>query len=874
MNMDGTLTPMMQQYRQVKESHPDGVLFFRLGDFYEMFFEDAQKASQILNIALTSREAGKGKKAPMCGIPFHAAESYIAKLLSAGLKVSICEQMEDPAQARGIVKREVIRTITPGTVLETGVVADKRNNFLASITGKGDQFGLSLMDVTTGEFKVTELTSKEELMRELARQSLSECLIPKSFEQDLSLFLSRELPRVMVTAIEDWKYDFETCQNLLKEHFHIQSLDGFGCRDLTWGVMASGLILNYVKETLGNSATHITQLLSYQRTDALRLDKITLRNMELLDSLHPMEGNKGTLLWVLDQTRTAMGSRLLQHWITHPLLDLHEIYRRQEGVGELFEWGVELGKLREILGDIRDLERLLSRIHCDFANARDLVSLRISLEIMPTLKAQLNLFHCEILSSLREDLVDLSPLKELIEKAIEDHAPLGLREGGMIRHGYDLALDELRDIARSGKDWVTQLQKKEIERTGIKSLKVGYNRVFGYYIEVSSPNLPQVPLDYIRKQTLANAERFITEELKHYEEKILGAQGKSEALEYEIFIKIRDEVKSYTASIQKMAQAVATLDTLTSLALVALKNDYVWPQVNDSDVIEIEEGRHPVIEQISVGEGFVANDTLLDGHENQILMITGPNMAGKSTYLRQVALIVLMAQMGSFVPAQKASIGLVDQIFTRIGANDELARGQSTFMVEMNETANILHHATPKSLVILDEIGRGTSTFDGISIAWSVAEYLHQDPDVKARTLFATHYHELTDLEMTLPGVKNYNVMVREWNDKIIFVRKIVRGGADKSYGIHVARLAGLPKAVIERAKDILSCLEEGTIRLEELPKGPFLEKGLEDAPRQLTLFDPRSGLVEALKILDLDRLTPVDALLKLKELKEKFLKV
>lgn len=607
------------------------------------------------------------------------------------------------------------------------------------------------------------------------------------------------------------------------------------------------------------------------------MDKTSQRNLELIDNLRSLEGNKGTLLWVLDHTRTSMGSRLLQQWMTCPLVDLEQIKNRQDGIEELCALGVELGKLREILGEVRDLERLLSRIHCGVANARDLVALRISLEVLDPLRSHLQAFASPFLNDVRNDLSEDQhrPLVDLIKKAIKDDPPMTVREGGIIREGYDVTLDELRKVAQHGKSWITELQKKEIERTGIKSLKVGYNRVFGYYIEVSNPNLNQVPQDYIRKQTLSNAERFITADLKSYEEKILGAQGKSQELEYEIFQKVREDVKRDTALIQRIAQAVARLDVVTSLALVALKNDYVRPEVNDSDAIQIEEGRHPVIEQMTTGERFVPNDALLDNHENQILIITGPNMAGKSTFLRQVALIVLMAQMGSFVPAKRAVVGMVDQIFTRIGANDELSRGQSTFMVEMNETANILHHATSRSLVILDEIGRGTSTFDGISIAWAVAEYLYHSPQAKARTLFATHYHELTDLELTLPGVKNYNVLVREWNDQIVFVRKIARGGADKSYGIHVARLAGLPKAVIERAKDVLSCLEDGTVRSEELPNYPTFRTSVEErtGPQQLSLFDAREGFSQALKEIDLDHLSPIDALLKLKELREKFIK-
>jgi len=877
----GTLTPMMQQYKKVKEEYPDSVLFFRLGDFYEMFFEDAEKASRILNIALTAREAGPGNKAPMCGIPYHAAESYISKLLSAGLKVSICEQVEDPKVAKGIVKREVIRTITPGTVVEAGVIADKKNNFMISVAKVGEVFGLSVLDVTTGEFRVTEVSGREDLIRELARQNPSECLLPKSLgqDEDMDRFFSKELGKTMLTRMDDWKYDLETSRKFLKEHFHTQSLDGFGCRDMTAGIMAAGVVLNYAMETMGNPADHITRLVTYERNDCLVLDKTTQRNLEILDCMHPLEGNKGTLFWVLDQTRTSMGSRLLQNWMIRPLIDLTEIQKRQEGIQELTQLGIELARIREILGEIRDLERLISRIHCGVANARDLIALKLSLEIIPDLKKQLMSFQSPVLQDCLNEMTDLNDLLVLIDQAIVDEPPFSVREGGLIREGYSQDLDELRRISRSGKEWITELQKKEIERTGIKSLKVGYNRVFGYYIEVSNSNLPQVPQEYIRKQTLSNAERFITEELKNWEEKILGAQGKSQEMEYALFIKIRDEVKKFTREIQAIAQAVAKTDVLASLSLVALKNDYVLPEVNDSDLIHIEEGRHPVVEQMLSSERFVSNDTLLDNHENQILIITGPNMAGKSTYLRQVALIVLMAQMGSFVPAKKAVIGLTDQIFTRIGASDELARGQSTFMVEMNETANILNHTTSRSLVILDEIGRGTSTFDGISIAWAVAEYLHHYPDVKARTLFATHYHELTDLEVTLSGVKNYNVLVREWNDEIVFVRKIVRGGADKSYGIHVARLAGLPKPLIDRAKSVLSCLEDGTVHFEELPQFPALRKGSEAqmspeaAAHQLSLFDSKDAFLRLLREMDLDHMTPIEALLKLKELKEKFSK-
>ncbi len=861
---------MMQQYKMIKKETPPSILMFRLGDFYEMFFDDAITASRILNITLTARESGKGNKVPMCGVPYHAAQEYIAKLVSAGHRVAVCDQVENPELAKGLVKREVTRVVTPGTALEESLLREKSNNYLAAINGANGLYGFCYLDLSTGEFVVTEVERETDLFNEIGRVSPSEFLIPRALADDKE-FMRRlkESSLAMVNPLDDWNFEYESSYNRLKDFFHTQSLDGFGCANLGPAVGAAGAVIQYLKETGHSSLAHVTKIARSSVADHMALDIYTQRNLEIVRNLRT-GGREGTLISVLDHTSTSMGARLLRQWLLQPLTDVGKIALRQSGVKELFDNPSVSDALSEALKDFKDVERLIARIDCGHANARDLLALKQSIDLVPSLKKHIAPLSADMVKELNGMIEDMGDVSELIGKGIDPDAPLTVREGGIIRDGYDSELDEIRGIARSGKGWIAELQKREIERTGVKSLKVGYNRVFGYYIEVTKPNLGAVPADYIRKQTVVNGERFITLDLKEYESKVLGAEEKAAAMEYAIFQRIRERIVTGTERIQRAGRGVAILDALNSLSLAARRNNYVRPEVNDRDVIEIIDGRHPVIELMLADERFVPNDALLNTETDQLLIITGPNMAGKSTYIRQVALLVLMAQTGSFIPAARATVGVVDRIFTRVGASDELARGQSTFMVEMNETANILNNATEKSLIVLDEIGRGTSTFDGISIAWAVAEYLHNNSSVRARTLFATHYHELTELEMNLPGVKNYNVAVREWNDEIVFLRKIVAGGTDKSYGIHVARLAGLPKKVIERAKDILNALEEGCIREDRLPKPEGAPSGAGGA-QQLTLFDMRPNpIVEELKSIDIDKLSPIEALYRLKMLQEK----
>lgn len=858
-----TLTPMMQQYKSVKKQMPHAILFFRMGDFYEMFFEDAKVASRVLGLTLTARD--KGNKVPMCGIPHHASEGYIARLIRAGHKVAICDQTEDPKQAKGIVKRELTRVVTPGTVFDESLLTEKKNNFLVALHRSGGQFGLAYLDISTGEFKLTEISSMDELRNELTRLDPQEILVSEVIEQDDSLqnYLMGLLPAAK-SIYDDWIFSYDHAYDLLKEQFKTQSLDGFGCQGMIPGIGSAGAILHYLKENLHQSLKHIHQLATYSNQAYLVLDIATQRNLELVQTQRGQVG-EGTLLWVLDATMTAMGGRLLRQWILHPLTSVEELVARQDAVQELLEQRSLLLGLRDALAEVKDLERLMGRLNCSSANPRDVVGLKASLMQIPKIKSLLEAVDSSLLKKIFSQLDPLEELTEAIETTLVDSPPIKLQEGGVIREGIHPGLDELRLISRDGKTWIARYQQEESDRTGIKSLKVRYNKVFGYYIEVSHANKENVPENYIRKQTLVNAERFITPELKDYETKVMSAQEKSQALEYELFCALRDKVLQETERVQKLAQAISELDVLASLSWKAAEADYVRPILSESAHFEITGGRHPVIEKMLAGEKFISNDTLLDCEENQLAIITGPNMAGKSTYIRQVALLSLMAQIGSFIPAEKAQIGVVDRIFTRVGASDELSRGHSTFMVEMNEAANILNHATPKSLIILDEIGRGTSTFDGISLAWAIAEYLHNNPLVKAKTLFATHYHELTELEQIHTGVKNYNVAVKEWNDQVIFLRKIVRGGTDKSYGIHVARLAGLPQEVIKRSLDILSNLEKGAIREDGKPTFTHSQQD-----QQLFLFEEKEHpVIGRLKNVDINAMTPMEALTLLSELQK-----
>jgi DNA mismatch repair protein MutS len=827
MSAEAQLTPMMAQYRRIKGELPkDALLLFRLGDFYEMFFEDAQAGAQLLNLSLTARNG-----VPMCGLPYHAANAYISRILKNGRKVAICEQTEE-AKPGKLVNRQVTQILSPGTHFDERMLVAERNNFLAAVNPSGKTFGLALVDLTTGDFLTTELENEAALLTELERLRPAEIIFPT---EAVSL---RDLLRgafQILSGYDDWTFAPETAVFTVREHFKVATLDGFGLKDRGAAIGAAGAALHYLAQNLRRDVKHLTRISFYRRSDFLTLDYTTLRHLEILEPLHHDAPRNSSLYGALNRTATPMGARLLRQWLSQPLAAVAPIQQRQEAVRTFLENSFGLDAFRQQLTNVRDLERTIGRVSTGSGNARDLVALRQALEQLPALKQTLetvgraspradNLIGEEIpaahedvrpislISVLNAQISESPDLVELIARAIVDEPPLPIKEGGMIRDGFDAALDELRDAQRGGKDWIAKLQADEIERTGISSLKVRFNSVFGYYIEVTKSNLDKVPSHYHRKQTVANGERFITPELKDMEGKILGAEERSVKLEYEIFQRIRESVLVNLSQIQQTASALAQLDVLGSFAETARLHDYVCPHVADEGVLQLRDGRHPVLEQQLVEERFVPNDTLFNA-EMQIGLITGPNMAGKSTYIRQVALLALLAHTGSFVPAAEARIDLVDRIFTRIGASDDLARGQSTFMVEMTETANILNNATARSLIVLDEIGRGTSTFDGLSLAWSIVEHLHNQ--VGAKTLFATHYHELTELAARLPRIKNFNVAVREWHDQIVFLRKIVEGGTDKSYGIQVARLAGVPKAVLERAKQILGNLEESELTPE-----------------------------------------------------------
>jgi DNA mismatch repair protein MutS len=862
-----TLTPMLAQYRAIKREHEEVILLFRLGDFYEMFDEDAKLAAQVLELVLTSREAGKGRRMPMCGIPYHAVDRYVARLLAAGHKAAICEQVEDPKQAKGLVRREVIRILTPGTVVEDHLLEARASNYLVSVGARDGRWGLAAAECSTGELMVTEIARADELQDEVARLSPSELLVSESSR-------NRELEALVssrggaVTICDEHAFGSYSPAEFLMRHFGVGSLRGYGCDDLPVAVEAAATVIAYLQRTHKSGLEQIRGLRTYSRGQFMVVDAASRRNLELLASLRD-GGRQHSLLWVLDQTLTSMGARLLRGWVTAPRLEVGPIEARLDAVQAFHEEATLRARLRDELKEIRDLERLVSRAAAGAATGRDLAGLRDSLRRLPAFCAALGESGKPALAALVQDFDILPDLCDLLSRALEDSPPPTLRESGIIRDGYSPELDELRQARDHGKEWIAGLQARERERTGIKSLRVGFNQVFGYFIEVTRANLHLAPEDYQRRQTMANAERFITPELKEWEAKVLGAEERILALEQRLFGELRERVVAEAERIQRSAEVVARTDVLAGLAEVAARNRYVRPQVNESDRIEIKGGRHPVVELTLQEERFVPNDADLDGAGNQVLIITGPNMAGKSTYLRQVALIALMAQIGSFVPAESAAIGLVDRIFTRVGASDDLATGQSTFMVEMTETANILHHATDRSLIVLDELGRGTSTFDGLSIAWSVAEHIHNA--VGAKTLFATHYHHLNELAEQLPRVKNYRVAVKEKGDTVVFLRQIVPGGTDRSYGIHVARLAGLPGPVLERAKQILWSLEQrnhvGNTDLAPRPAPPPARP----AADQLALFDgaPDPIMVE-LANLEVNHLTPLEALQKLADLQRR----
>lgn len=798
------LTPMMKQYMETKSQYQDCILFYRLGDFYEMFFEDALTASRELEITLTGKNCGQEEKAPMCGVPYHAVEGYLNRLVAKGYKVAICEQVEDPKTTKGIVKREVVRIVTPGTNLDTQALDETKNNYIMCIVYIADRYGVSVADISTGDYFVTEIPDSAKLLDEIYRFSPSEIICNEAFYMSgVDMDGMKDRLGITIYSLESWYFDDEVCRKKLLEHFEVSSFAGLGLADYDCGIISAGALLQYLLETQKNSLSNLTHITPYAAGKFMMIDSSTRRNLELCETLREKQ-KRGSLLWVLDKTKTAMGARTLRKYVEQPLIDKTEIIRRLDAVQELKEQAISREEIREYLSPVYDLERLITKIAYGSANPRDLTAFRSSLEMLPALLYILQEMKAELLKDLAVDLDPLEDLCILVKKAIREDPPIAMKEGNIINDGYNEEVDKLRRAKSDGKDWLAKLENDEREKTGIKNLKIKYNKVFGYYLEVTNSYKEMVPEYYTRKQTLANAERYITPELKELEDMILGAEDKLYALEYELYSEVRDLIASQIERIQKTAKAVAALDAFASLALVAERNNYVRPKINEKGVIDIKEGRHPVVERMIPNEMFISNDTYLDDKKHRISIITGPNMAGKSTYMRQTALIALMAQIGSFVPAKSANIGLSDRIFTRVGASDDLASGQSTFMVEMTEVANILRNATSKSLLILDEIGRGTSTFDGLSIAWAVIEYISDSRLLGAKTLFATHYHELTELEGKIDNVNNYCIAVKEKGDDIVFLRKIVKGGADKSYGIQVAKLAGVPELVIGRAKEIV----------------------------------------------------------------------
>lgn len=871
MSNDNSLTPMMEQYFRIKELHRDALLFFRLGDFYEMFYDDAKLAAPILDIALTSRQ-----KVPMCGVPYHAVGSYLPKLLRQGHKVAICEQVEDPRAAKGVVRREVIKVLTPGTAVEFETEDAKESTFIVSLALEEDGWGMALVDLVAGEVRALEGTWPEAklLADEIFKSAPKEILYPEGAEDALRRVLSLGgTAGVALSPAEGWLFDPPQAARVVLEHFGARSLAGLGLEDKRLAVAAAGALIAYVKKVRQDSLSLVHRISYLHSGSHLVLDATTVRNLELVRNLR--EGKvKDTLLDVIDFTLTAPGGRLLRSWLLRPLFDTKEIAARQDGVAEALGATIGRRELREVLKGVLDLERLAGKIALAAAPPRDLVALKKSLTPLPHIQRELGAFSSGIFGTMSGRWDNAEDVAGLIEKAILDEPAFLLTEGGIVKDGFNAELDDLRSVSRSGKSFIAQLEKRERERTGIGSLKVRYNKVFGYYIEVTKPNLPQVPADYIRKQTLVNSERFLTPELKEYEEKVLHAEERIGVLEHRLFLEVRVDVARETRRLQMIAADVAALDVLLALAECAARRNYVRPVVDEGDALRIEAGRHPVIET-SQAEPFIPNDLDLDAASNQILIITGPNMGGKSTFLRQAALISILGQMGSFVPAKSAVLGLVDRIFTRIGAMDFLSAGQSTFMVEMLETASILHNATSRSLILLDEVGRGTSTFDGLSIAWAVAERLHEREGLRPKTLFATHYHELTELALTLPRIKNYHVSVREWKDEVVFLRKIVPGPSDQSYGIHVAKLAGIPKDVIERAREILFNLEKQELDEAGLPRLAYRGRAAKDRS-QLFLFaeDREFALLRELKEeiegLDLSSLTPLDALNRLAKLKDR----
>lgn len=878
-NVMSEFTPMMQKYIETKKEYPDCILFYRLGDFYEMFFEDAQIASKELEITLTGKSCGQEERAPMCGVPYHAVDGYLNKLVSKGYKVAICEQVEDPKLAKGLVKREVTRIVTPGTNLDIQALDDSKNNYILCVSYFPEKTGISIADVTTGDYYLTEVDDLRKLQDEINKYEPSEIICNEAFL--VSGFNIEDMKNrigVMVYSLDTHYFDDDTCRKFLLKHFHVNSLAGLGIEDFPTGLTAAGALLQYLYETQMTSLEHFTHLYPYLTSKYMLLDGATRRNLELLETLREKQ-KKGSLLGVLDKTKTAMGGRLLRKYIEQPLIDKETIEKRLDTIEEFCNNSMLRDELREYLNPIYDLERLLGKVSYRSANPRDLIAFRNSLEMLPSIKTVLKDTNAELLVEIQEKMDDLSDLFHLIDSAIIEDPPLAVKEGGIIKDGFNETIDELRRAKTEGKNWLAALENEDKERTGIKNLRIKYNKVFGYYFEVTNSYKAMVPDDYIRKQTLANAERYTTPRLKELEDTILNAEDKLYSLEYDAFCEVREQIAAQIERIQQTARSVAKLDVLASLSYIAERNHYVRPVLNEKGIIDIKAGRHPVVEQMIQNDMFISNDTYLDNGKHCIAVITGPNMAGKSTYMRQTALIVLLAQIGSFVPAEKANIGIVDRIFTRVGASDDLASGQSTFMVEMNEVANILRNATSNSLLVLDEIGRGTSTFDGLSIAWAVIEHISNRKILGAKTLFATHYHELTELEGKMDNVNNYCIAVKEKGDDIVFLRKIIKGGADKSYGIQVAKLAGVPDMVIDRAREIVNQLSDNditekvqnieiNIKNDKAKPVKYDEVDLE----QISLFDTvkDEDVLKELTEIDIQNLTPVDALNTLYRLQNK----
>lgn len=871
-------TPMMQHYLKTHEEYKDCILFYRLGDFYEMFFDDAKVVSKELELTLTGKSCGAEERAPMCGIPYHAAETYLTRLVKKGYKVAICEQVEDPKLAKGMVKREVTRVVTPGTTLNAQALDETKNNYIMCIAYIGDHYGISSADITTGDYYVTEVDSERKLLDEVNKYQPTEIICNEAFYiSGIDIDDMKNRMGIVIYSLDAWYFSDETAQMTLKDHFKVRDLEGLGLADYDSGVVAAGALLKYLYETQKTTLSNLVAIHPYTTGKFMIIDSSTRRNLELVETLREKQ-KRGSLLWVLDKTRTAMGARTLRSFVEQPLIERTEIEERYDAIDEFNTNAITREEIREYLNPVYDLERLITRVTYQTANPRDLIAFRNSIHMLPQIKTLMSDFQSPLLKRLYEQLDTLDELYELIERSIAEEPPLTLHDGGILKEGYNEEVDRLRKAKTDGKSWLADLEAKEREKTGIKNLKIKYNKVFGYYLEVTNSFKDMVPDYFTRKQTLANAERFITPELKELEDVILGAEDKLIVLEYELFREVRQKVADEVVRIQKTAKAVAQIDVFASLATVAEQNNYCRPKLNEKGLIDIKDGRHPVVERMIQNEMFVANDTYLDNGSNRVSIITGPNMAGKSTYMRQSALIVLMAQIGSFVPAKSAKIGIVDRIFTRVGASDDLASGQSTFMVEMSEVANILRNATSNSLLILDEIGRGTSTFDGLSIAWAVVEYISNPRLLGAKTLFATHYHELTELEGKLNSVNNYCIAVKEKGDDIVFLRKIVKGGADKSYGIQVAKLAGVPDNVIERAKEIVEELSNNDITeivqnisaegSSKRSKPKLDEVDLE----QISLLDTMDNdtILNELKELDLGQMTPIEAMNKLYELQNK----